>query len=64
MLEPNALITGSEYFNTAFEDKFDNVSSIDCAVIDVDTNNVSANFSIVALHIFLGEIFKMLQIQL
>jgi hypothetical protein len=32
ILEPNALITGSEYFRTALEDKFDKVSSIDCDI--------------------------------
>jgi hypothetical protein len=32
MLDPNALITGSEYFRTAFEDKFESVSPIDCGI--------------------------------
>jgi hypothetical protein len=38
ILEPNALITGSEYFRTAFEDKLDRVSPIDCGIALGKTN--------------------------
>ena len=44
MLEPNASITGSEYFNTASEDKFERVSPMLCGKIfdDVTKKSISA----------------------
>ena len=44
MLEPNASMTGSEYFNTASDDKFERVSPMLCGNIfdDVTKKSISA----------------------
>jgi len=41
MLEPNADITGSEYFNTAPDDKLERVSPIVCGKVLVDETKKS-----------------------
>jgi hypothetical protein len=63
ILEPNALITGSEYFRTAFEDKFESVSPIDCgnALVEANkkTNEISETvFEILFIKFFIINEFK------
>lgn len=57
MLEPNALITGSEYFSTAFEDKFESVSPIDCGNVLVEANKKTNKISEIVFEILFIKFF-------
>jgi hypothetical protein len=58
ILEPNALITGSEYFRTAFEDKFESVSPIVCGNALVEANKETIKISEIVFEILFINLVK------
>jgi hypothetical protein len=56
ILEPNADITGSEYFNTAPEDKFESVSPMVCGKVLGDVTKKSISETKIVLKILFIQI--------